>query len=191
MKNPQKIFLIVLLLCTLALVTGCPVRVEPPADTTPTPTPGITPPEEQVTTEEVPTTPISMEEAVFDEVNRRRTDNNLPPLEFETTAFQAAKYHSINMVRQGFFAHESPRGQDHADRLRLFGFNHVGRVSGENLATNLNIPNPVVATVDGWMDSPGHRRNILNEMFEYGAVGIEQDERGQYYYTQVFWGGRN
>ena len=180
----------------LAGLTACPVRVEPPPDEE-TPAPDVRPPaeeptptpqEEQVDPDEVPTTPTQMEMDLFDEVNSRRTENNLPPLEFDETAYRAAKYHSMNMARQGFFAHESPAGQTPTDRYELFDFDFSNRIWGENLATNLNLPNPIEMTADGWMESEGHRKNILEERYDYAAIGIEQNEEGYYFYTQKFWG---
>jgi uncharacterized protein YkwD len=193
MENPRRAVLIILIISVMITASACPVirREVPPPGETPARTPAEpapTPREEQVSPEEVPSTPTQMEMELFDEVNDRRTENDLPPLEFDETAYRAAKYHSMNMARQGFFAHESPAGQTPTDRFELFDFNFANRMWGENIAMNFNLPNPIEATADGWMESPGHRENILEERYRYAAIGIEQNEEGHYYYTQKFWG---
>ena len=132
-------------------------------------------------------TPDDMEMRVFRLVNEQRTENGLSALEYDSTAFQAAKFHSIDMAQRGFFAHDSPEGESVTDRLRRFDFEFAGASWGENLAVNRNVPDPAPTTVEGWMRSPGHRRNILNERFTHGAVGISRYEN-TIYYTQVFWG---
>jgi uncharacterized protein YkwD len=88
------------------------------------------------------------------------------------------------MAEEGFFAHEDPQGKGIRERLREAGIKW--RMVGENIATANGYINPVAVSLRGWMDSPGHRRNILNPAFEQTAVGAWVDLDGTVYLTEVF-----
>ena len=60
------------------------------------------------------------------------------------------------------------------------------RVLGENLATTRGYINPVAACLRGWMDSPGHRRNILERDFDETAIGVWIGSNGTAYFTEIF-----
>ncbi|MEZ6139284.1 MAG: CAP domain-containing protein [Zavarzinella sp.] len=135
----------------------------------------------------------SMEQQVIDQVNLERTNAGLNAL---TTNFQlngAAYIHSDNMARLsatlGFGALSHTLTQtispETSNRLDIVGYTNFNtRFSyGENLAVGY----PTVAeAVAAWMDSPGHRANILNPNFLETGVSITTDSSGQFYITQVF-----
>ncbi len=86
--------------------------------------------------------------------NRRRAEHGLGPLAWADRLAAAAQAHNDDMVRRGFFAHESPDGRSVADRVRSAGYDH--RVVAENIAAGQRTTAEVVR---GWMDSPVHRAN--------------------------------
>ena len=86
----------------------------------------------------------------------------------------AAKRHSADMSERGYFDHVSPGGSDVLDRVRASGYlsSAGGWTVGENIAwgtSSLSTPRSIVAE---WMDSPGHRANILNRRFRDIGIGI-------------------
>ena len=129
-----------------------------------------------------------MEYKLYQMINQQREKNGVKPLKFSEMAYKAAKFHSNDMAELGFFSHVSPDGKQIGDRLKKFGFKTMNRTWGENIAMNFNLPDPLKHAVDSWMNSEGHRKNILNPKFQYTGVAIEKDPDGKYYYTQVFWG---
>lgn len=87
------------------------------------------------------------------------------------------------MAEQNFFAHVGPQGDTLTDRVKSADIFYL--MVGENLFTSTNIPQPVPAAVEGWMNSPGHRENILRP--EYRETGIGVWKVGNtYYFTQLF-----
>ena len=87
-------------------------------------------------------------------------------------------------MRRNFFDHEDPRGRKPADRVTSAGVSWT-RVT-ENLAMNSGMDDPVASAVQGWMESPGHRANILDPAVTHTGVGIAEDEDGGYAFTQLF-----
>lgn len=77
--------------------------------------------------------------------------------------------------------HERPDGRRCFTALDEAGYNY--RTAGENLAAGYKTPSEVV---DGWMNSEGHRENILNDQFGHIGVGVEMDENGRLYWLQMF-----
>lgn len=112
------------------------------------------------------------EEEMLDLVNKERTKNGLLPLIADPLIRNVARAHSMDMLQQGYFAHEDLMGLTPADRLAL---SHVTfRVAGENLAL---APSIDLAHI-GLMNSPKHRENILDP--EFGRVGIGVMDAGPY-----------
>lgn len=91
----------------------------------------------------------------------------------------AARTHSRNMARRGFFDHRSPSGSVPEDRASDAGY--VGQV-GENIAKGQATPREVM---EGWMDSPGHCANIMTGEYVALGVGLYVHE-GIPHWTQVF-----
>jgi uncharacterized protein YkwD len=95
-----------------------------------------------------------------------------------------ALQHSRYQAGAGKIDHSGPRGEGVDTRLKDARISW--RACGENLAYSLGHSEPAQIMVDGWMDSPGHRANILNGNFTHGGLGIAKDKEGAYYGTQVF-----
>jgi uncharacterized protein YkwD len=96
----------------------------------------------------------------------------------------AARAHSRNMLQHGFFSHADPSGTRPAGRVRAAGMTF--QAVAENITMNNNPDTPAAQAVRDWMDSPGHRRNILNDRFRTTGVGLAVSDDGHYYFTQLF-----
>src|SRR3954447_22713309 len=106
-------------------------------------------------------------------VNGERTDNGgLPPLNSNSQLAQAASGMCKRMVSEQFFAHETPDGKNVVDRVEPTGYipNSGDWVVGENLAWGSGALSTPQAIVNGWMNSPGHRANILAP--DYKDIGL-------------------
>jgi uncharacterized protein YkwD len=126
----------------------------------------------------------SLEEQCLDEVNRVRKAHNLVPLELSEELLEVARNYSRRMAEEGFFAHNDPDGR--TVRERVARANIRWHVIGENLAYSNGYVNPVAASMSGWMDSPGHRRNILDPEWRQTAIGVWISDNGTVYFTEIF-----
>lgn len=98
--------------------------------------------------------------------NKEREKNNLPPLALNTKLANAALIKAKDMFELQYFEHTSPSGAGPSDLASKSGYKYV--LVGENLATGDFSNNMEV--VQGWMNSPGHRENILNA--RYTEIGV-------------------
>jgi uncharacterized protein YkwD len=121
---------------------------------------------------------------VFEAVNEVRKKRQLQPLVWHSGAAEAARSHSRAMAERGFFSHIDPRSGDPAARLNKAGVRW--RAIAENLFQQRGCPDSVQCAIDGWLNSPDHRRNLLNPGYTHTGVGITTNERGTSYYTQIF-----
>ena len=105
--------------------------------------------------------------------NRQRAARGLPPLRENAKLRRAAEGHSGNMVADRFFAHESPAGADMTDRILRTGYARGQTWSlGENIAWGTDVLGPAAEVQRAWMESPGHRMNILRPHFREIGIGI-------------------
>jgi uncharacterized protein YkwD len=120
------------------------------------------------------------EQQMFQMVNKQRVDQGLTPLTFSIPLRNLARAHSKDMFQRGYFSHYTPEGLSPFDRMGKAGINY--QYAGENLAL---APSTSLA-MQGLMNSPGHRANILNS--NYHQVGIGVIDGGIYgkMYTQDF-----
>jgi Cysteine-rich secretory protein family/TerD domain len=118
---------------------------------------------------------------VVERTNAERARHGLAPLTTDARLAAAAQAHSADMVRRGFFAHENPDGKQVWDRAVAAGYAY--RKVAENIAAGQRTAEEVVR---GWMESPGHRANILDR--DLTQIGVGRAEGGSYdvYWTQVF-----
>lgn len=133
--------------------------------------------------EGVPQDILDKELAAFDGANAERGAAGLEPLEMQQDLRTLARAHSQDMVDRDFFGHENPDGNDAFDRMDNAGIQYNG--AGENVARN-NFADPVARAIAGWMESQGHRDNILRETFTHSGMGVATDGSGMYWFTQVF-----
>ncbi|MGW7757783.1 CAP domain-containing protein [Streptomyces violaceusniger] len=113
--------------------------------------------------------------------NAERAAARLAPLAPDPRLTAAAQAHSDDMVARDFYSHTGPEGHQPWDRARTAGATHRG--IGENIACGQRSPAEVVR---GWMNSPGHRANILKPDFTHIGVGHATGSRAGTYWTQVF-----
>lgn len=126
----------------------------------------------------------SLERQCLDEVNRVRGARKLAQLEFFDELLSVAREYSRRMAEEHFFSHDDPDGK--TVRERVDNAEIKWRMLGENLAYSNGYVNPVAASVHGWMDSPGHRRNILEPDFKLTAIGVWITNDGTVYFTEIF-----
>jgi uncharacterized protein YkwD len=105
-------------------------------------------------------------------MNAQRRKHGLPPLTTDAILARASRGHSADMVKRSYFAHNSPEGRTVVDRLRSARYIPKGRgwTVGENLAWGSGPLGSPRAIVQAWLDSPGHRKNLLSP--RYSAVGL-------------------
>ncbi|MEN8149553.1 MAG: CAP domain-containing protein [Planctomycetota bacterium] len=117
---------------------------------------------------------------VLDIVNAERNAAGAPPLEWHEGAAEVAYLHSLDMDVRDFFDHTNPDGELPWDRLTAAGI--AWSQVGENIAYGYPTP---AAVMDGWMNSPGHRANILNGNYTHLGIGVH-DNGLTIWWTQVF-----
>lgn len=131
--------------------------------------------------------PKSFEQSVFELTNEERLKAGLAPLTYNPQLEYSAENHSTNMALQDFFSHTGIDGSTMAQRIGAAGYQFSN--AAENIAAGYTTPEQVVG---GWMNSPGHRANILNPNLTEIGVGyycLETDPgilNYNHYWTQNF-----
>ena len=109
-------------------------------------------------------------------MNTERTKNNLPALAWNATLASVARAHSADMAKNKYFDHTDLSGCSSACRVTNAGY--TWRAVGENIYTmqgyNLSADATAQMIVSGWMNSPGHRANILDSQYQEDGVGVAQ-----------------
>ncbi|CDI50541.1 SafA/ExsA family spore coat assembly protein [Clostridium tetani] len=123
----------------------------------------------------------SMETEVVRLVNIERANNGLAPLNENWELSRVARFKSNDMIAKNYFSHTSPTYGSPFKMMTSFGLKYSS--AGENIAMGQRTPKEVV---QGWMNSPGHRRNILNKNFTEIGIGVSKDSKGNPYWTQMF-----
>jgi uncharacterized protein YkwD len=158
---------------------------EPPPDPEPpAPEPAPPPPSPSKppsTTSSAPSSGASAAEAaVVDLVNQERARAGCPSVRGEAALHDLARRHSADMAARGYFDHTDPDGRTPWDRAEAAGISGLG---GENIAMGAADARSVM---DLWMNSPGHRANILTCDFTRIGVGMHAGSGGGPWWTQVF-----
>lgn len=124
-----------------------------------------------------------LEKEVVTLVNKERAKQGLAPLTDNVKLSNVARTKSSDMVAKNYFDHTSPTYGSPFDMMKQFGITYTS--AGENIAMG----QPTAASVmTGWMNSPGHRANILNNNYTDIGVGVAKDKSGAIYWTQEFIG---
>lgn len=122
-----------------------------------------------------------LEQAVHDQVNAFRAEQNLPPLTLDPRISEIARQHSEDMA-----AGRVEFGHDRFEaRVQTIARAIPYRSAAENVAYNQGYPDPIAQAVQGWIDSPGHRVNMEGQ-FNLSGVGVTRTADGKYYFTQIF-----
>jgi uncharacterized protein YkwD len=111
-----------------------------------------------------PAVPTAGERALLDEINRVRAAHGAPPLRIDGRLEQAARAHSRDMLRRGYFGHGD-------FSRRLMGFGARGPAVGENLGWGVGSRGSAQGIVASWLASPGHRANLLRPGFRRVGLG--------------------
>lgn len=121
------------------------------------------------------------ENKVIDLVNVERAKVGLQPLKANWQVSRVARYKSQDMINKGYFSHTSPTYGSPFTMMESFGIKFSA--AGENIAMGQTTPDAVMTA---WMNSPGHRSNILNPTYTELGVGLAKDSAGRCYWTQMF-----
>ncbi|MBS7147589.1 MAG: sporulation protein [Intestinibacter bartlettii] len=120
---------------------------------------------------------------VLNLVNKERKANGLKPLTLNKELSNVANIKSRDMIEKGYFDHTSPTYGSPFDMMKKFNISY--NTAGENIAMGQKTPSEVM---NSWMNSSGHRANILNSTYTELGVGIQKDSNGTIYWTQMFIG---
>ncbi len=142
-----------------------------------------------------------VERVIFDETNKQRQLNGLPPLSLDPNLSDIAREHSQDMADKGYFDHTNRAGEGPTERAERHGYptrKMVGMWTWVGIAENIgkmptgdvegrgyveSSPEAVgYAQVDSWMHSPGHKSNILGSDYDVIGIGVAFDGR---YYTST------
>ena len=121
-----------------------------------------------------PETLPQVEQATLCLLNGERADRGLGPVAADGQLAQAALAHASEMVEQSYFSHEGANGSTLTDRIRLTGYlpDAGDWIVGENLAWGTGSLATARSIVNAWMNSEGHRANVLNGRYEDIGLGI-------------------
>jgi uncharacterized protein YkwD len=153
----------------------------------------------------------ALEQRVHDLINQQRTANGLAVLRFDRALADIARHHSEDMAEQDYFAHMNPAGQDPTARgiaagytcrkdygsYYYFGiaenlfqnnlYSSATYFSNHETVYNWNPPEAIAqTTVAGWMNSSGHRKNILIPSFDREGIGVAIASDNKVYITENF-----
>ncbi|WP_373534286.1 CAP domain-containing protein [Microcoleus sp.] len=136
-----------------------------------------------------PTTNQNFIYKVLELTNIERSKLSLSPLTLNTQLLNAAETHSQNMALQDFFSHTGKDGSSFTSRITTTGYKFADGAAAENIGVGYSTPEQVV---EGWMNSSGHRTNILNPNLKEIGIGYYflANDTGSvnfnHYWTQVF-----
>ncbi len=145
-----------------------------------------------------------IEACILKQVNSERKRKGLKPLVLNSLLCDVARHHSADMANTGSLSHRNARGEDLSERLKKRGVDVLGKdrvFAPVGIAENIGLmplgnvhpyghvryPQDVAnAMMKKWMESPGHRANILNARYTSIGIGAAYDGEGTYYLTQDF-----
>lgn len=124
-----------------------------------------------------------LEKEVVMLVNQERAKLGLAPLKHNLELSNVARYKSEDMITNNYFDHISPTYGSPFDMITSFGIQYTA--AGENIAMGQQT---AASVMNAWMNSPGHKANILSENYTEIGVGVAKDKNGSIYWTQQFIG---
>ena len=167
---------------TIAPTAAPTVKPTAVPTTAPTEKPTSAPTAKPTTTPtQAPSTEAAMEREVLELVNKVRAENGLSALTWAEDVARVARAHSSDMINRNFFSHTNPDGLSPFDRLKNNGISY--RTAAENIAYGQKTAEAVMKS---WMNSSGHRANILNKNVKEIGVGAVKKSNGTVYWTQMF-----
>jgi uncharacterized YkwD family protein len=151
----------------------------PPSTATPAPQPPAT----QTPAPGQPSTSDDLteeEKLLLELINNERAKSNLSPLNADSELMKVARLKAKDMTTANYFSHYSPTYGSPFDMMRQFGITF--KAAAENIAGNSTVQGAVKA----WMNSEGHRSNILNGNYNYTGVGVAKSNKYGYVFVQMF-----
>ena len=137
-----------------------------------------------------------IEDMIFEQTNNRRDLYGVEPLERDPALDAIALSHSQDMAERGYYSHNTPEGLDPTDRGNAAGYpcrkdfgSYYTYGLGENLfkhSRGLGVEQMVNELMIGWMESVGHRGNIVDPSYDYIGVGVAVSTDWYLYATQNF-----
>lgn len=122
------------------------------------------------------------EQEVFDLINAKRVANGLSSLKIDDELQNVARIKAQDMVDNNYFSHTSPVYGSPFDMMKKFGISY--KTAGENIAGNSSNS----SAVNAWMNSSGHKANILNSSFNYTGIGVVKSPKYGKIFVQMFMG---
>lgn len=123
----------------------------------------------------------ALESEVVRLVNAERAKRGLSALKENWELSRIARYKSADMANKNYFSHTSPTYGSPFRMMESFGIRYSS--AGENIAMGQRTPQEVM---NAWMNSPGHRANILSPSYTQIGVGLAKNKSGRAYWTQMF-----
>jgi len=123
----------------------------------------------------------SLEDQVITLVNKERAARGLAALKTNWELSRVARLKSQDMIDKNYFSHTSPTYGSPFSMMQKFGLRFSA--GGENIAYGQRTPQEVM---NAWMNSPGHRANILSSAYTHIGVGAAKKSNGTLYWTQLF-----
>ena len=121
-----------------------------------------------------------LEKSVFAGINKYRKSRNLPMLQWDGNIAQESRIHAQQMAtRKTTFSHDGFK-----KRVEIISQKIPYKAAAENIAFNMG-SNPGEKAVVGWINSPGHHKNIVGD-FNLTGIGIAKNNEGKYYFNQIF-----
>jgi uncharacterized protein YkwD len=121
----------------------------------------------------------TLEKLVFEQINQYRAAQGLPKLTLNANITRQARIHSQNMAKGIVkFSHHG-----FEQRVKAIPLNYNS--AAENVAFNVGYNNPANQAVIGWLNSPGHLKNIQGQ-YKLTGVGVASNAKGEVYLTQIF-----
>jgi uncharacterized protein YkwD len=122
-----------------------------------------------------------MEQDIHNQINQYRQSIGLNPFMWDETISQQSRIHSANMANGKF-----PLGHDQFEqRAEMIMTTITYSQAAENVAFNYGYSDPTTQAVQGWLKSPGHKKNIEGK-YNLTGVGVVKNSKGEYYFTQIF-----
>lgn len=126
--------------------------------------------------------PSDLEKQLLDLINEKRVAYGLSKLSFDTATQKTARAKAEDLVANNYFSHNSPTYGTPFEMMKAFGVTY--KTAGENIAGNSTLE----GAVNAWMNSQGHRENILNNAYNLTGIGVVKSDKYGYVMVQMFVG---
>lgn len=131
---------------------------------------------------DVSSSPSELEKELLTLINQKRAAYGLPSLTFDTALQKTARAKAEDLVANNYFSHNSPTYGTPFEMMKSFGVTY--KTAGENIAGNSTLE----GAVNAWMNSQGHRENILNNAYNLTGIGVVKSNTYGYVMVQMFIG---